>query len=175
LNDVIRYWRTVAVDYATKKWKHGTSGWALRNIKLRMSRKLLFTKGLLACFDCGLHPHEPNMPKNPSPDIVAVCLQERVYSLCRMTPIDILCQSLSKHSTPDISTKILSAYNAFLHTLDNQQSRKALEDLGPETAHKDTVFEQMRSTSHEFGDQLEHFFFDGDPQLRTITKKYGVF
>src|SRR5205085_11382481 len=42
LNDVIRYWRTIAVDFEGKLRTGGEHKWALRHAKLRTSRTLLF-------------------------------------------------------------------------------------------------------------------------------------
>ncbi len=54
LNDIVRYWKTVTVDFVEKQRGQAGHGWGLRNAKLRMSRKLIFATGMLSCFSCEL-------------------------------------------------------------------------------------------------------------------------
>lgn len=46
LNDLIRYWRTIGVDFEFKT-NEGNKPWGTRNLKLAFSRKLIYFSGLL--------------------------------------------------------------------------------------------------------------------------------
>jgi hypothetical protein len=61
----------MAVDYANKYRAREGAKWALRNIKLRMSRKLLFVSGLFMCISWALNKIEADEQKFLSQDLVA--------------------------------------------------------------------------------------------------------
>lgn len=52
LNDVARYWRTIAVDYQAKVFEDPGPKWAMRYLKLLFSRKLAYAGALVPLLTC---------------------------------------------------------------------------------------------------------------------------
>ena len=168
LNDVVRYWRTMAVDYAAKKWeKEGK--WALRNAKLRMSRKLIFVKGLLLCLKCQSLPKQDSV-KETDAKIIEHC--ERIAGL---SAIDVLSEHLLELDALDIAKELFGAYDGFLEILSNEEKRTHLETLRFDNAEKDGVFQEVRDFGKRFQAGLSKLFFDESNGLAELTKEYGVF
>jgi predicted nucleotidyltransferase len=173
LNDVVRFWRTMAVDYASKQRERGRKGWAIRNIKLRMSRKLIFVKGLLICYECILKPLAQSQ--------IAANLERKLPPLVShlrqsvsRTALEVLADTWLDFPNDASASRMFAAYDRFLGSLDDLQQRKHLEDLKPDDAANDELFQRMRGIGHTFQDSLNDLFF-GTPALLDLTRKYGVF
>ena len=151
-------------------------GWAIRNIKLRMSRKLLYVSGLLACFSFNLGFDERLGPLacqgSPGPQ---ECI-EHLRSLLRYTPLEILATTLMryKHLEPT-ARKLLKAYDTFLGMLCDKEIREHLNRLRPEEDQSDMVFQHARNLSRDFTDGLIELFFDSESKMAELTQRYGVF
>lgn len=176
LNDIVRYWRTVAVDYVSKQWERGDEGWALRNVKLRYSRKLMFASGLLLCFSCYLdEPADVEHLLFKDEHEAAQKVQAHLARKLGVPPLDILCAALQRPLKKETATRILSAYDLFLQTLNDSDKRAQLKKLSPEASYADPVFKQLRDRSHEFDEGLTALFYEGNDALRKLILKYGVF
>jgi predicted nucleotidyltransferase len=172
LNDVVRFWRTMAVDFAGKQWERAGEEWALRNIKLRMSRKLIFVAGLLMCFSCYTSLTIEKSEPEKSTDI----LIRHVSSFVERPPLEILADALLRYSiSTDTVTELLNAYDLFLQCLNDAKCRTHLEKLPYEESISDTVFQQMRRAGHQFQHGLDRLFFQDNEDLRQLIRKYGVF
>ena len=174
LNDVVRYWRTMCVDFANKFRSRAARGWAVRHIKLRLSRKLLFTSGLLACFGCDeemLCTQGVEFMNSPTSleNLVA-----RLQQYVQRTPLDILAEALYRYGTVDIARTALDAYDAFLALLADKECRECLEALSPAQAPADKRFQDAYALTRSFQESLQQLFF-GHPLLNRLTQKYGVF
>jgi hypothetical protein len=88
MNDFVRYWRTMCVDFAYKDWEQSGKNWANRNIKLRTSRKLLFVAGLLIVFSC--YKNESLQRTVDDAEDYLLRLQKHLLNFVRATPLNIL-------------------------------------------------------------------------------------
>lgn len=175
LNDVIRFWRTMAVDFASKQRERQGSGWGLRNAKLRMSRKLIAAAGLLLCYSCATVPR-PEVTQEPgSLDAALHRVQEHLRSLVGLTPLELLAKTLLEYEVPvERCHEIFSAYDRFLALLEDQKTREALKGLRAEDADKDPLFEIVKEQGRAFQAGLTSLFFD-HPPFGPMTRKYGLF
>lgn len=174
LNDVVRYWRTMASDYASKMWERRGDGWATRNIKLRFSRKLILVWGLLACFSWDLFAGERSS-EVVEDDAWLSLLADHIREQTELTPLEMLARILLVVDDAALSASILGGYDEFIATLDDEAKRKELENLPFEDAASNPVFQALRELSHQFRDGVNDLFFSKHEKLAMLTRRYGVF
>ena len=117
LNDLMRYWRTIAVDFEGKHRARAGEGWGLRHAKLRFSRKVLFAGGLLPVLECA------GLPAADMPGFLAERLRE--------PPLDRVARAFLDHGMADAGARALRAYAAFLDLLDDPERARAPRRAAP--------------------------------------------
>jgi len=146
LNDVIRYWRTICVDFEHKT-AEANKPRAIRLIKLRFSRMLLYLGGVAAVGQAG------------GLDVKAK--RERLEELFSMPTIERL-----EHVFGTAFAKPLQRYAFFLQQLDDSTIRDELNLVGDEGM-QSASYKKMSDKAREFKDELldlltTHFGADHD-------------
>lgn len=173
-NDITRYWRTMAVDFAHKRRERGARGWALRTAKLRMSRKLLYAAGLLSCFSCdsAFPGARRGHPLRGAQQVV-----DHLDGLVRTTPLDIVAEVVLTYfgELSGAGERLFGAYDEFLGMLNDPDLRRHLDTLSPSHADTDPAYQRVREIGTRFQDALTEIFFSAGTPLRDLTIRYGVF
>lgn len=174
LNDIARYWHTLTVDFAQKRRVRDRKGWALRTAKLRMSRKLIYTAGLLSCYSCETDMSPSELEPAPARTARVVA---HLAGLVRKVPLDIVAGVVLRY--PPLSgpaRELFGAYDSFLGILDDEDRRSRLEELKPDDAHADPLYAEIQEIGARFQDALIKIFFDSaETPLPSLTRRYGVF
>ena len=151
LNDIIRYYRTVAVDYEFKTSEGGDSKpWAIRNIKLVFSRKLLYASGL---FSIGMTADRARDDK--------IQILEELFELPVIDRMKRICGESRIEG-------IMGSYNIFLSELGTPEVRERLIKLKP-TERRDPTFRRVKNEGHHFTRELLKLFentFDSTHPIR---------
>lgn len=185
LNDLTRYWRTICVDYAAKHREQDGRNWALRNAKLRMSRKLIYASGLAFCLSCELDPPKDDGAlfgiadlDSPRPFIEAA--QRFATTPC----LDYLARFITAYVTDEarrlrIAELVFGSYNEWLCLISDETFRKTLGQLGHSEAQNCREFQEVRRLGTEFAKGLKLLFFNresdpGDP-IANLSLEYVGF
>lgn len=158
LNDLIRYWRTICVDFVGKE-REGGEKWGIRNAKLRTSRKVLFAAGLVPLLQTHRFARD----------------ERRAYLAAQLAApaTDRLAAAFLELDARDAGVRALSAYDRWLGVLDDPDRRGELESLTKETAHESAVFRDVRRHATELHRGLLVLLFD--TPLLPHVREHGLF
>jgi hypothetical protein len=163
VNDLIRFWRTMGVDFAAKRSQTMSEDWYLRYIKLLTSRKLLFAGTLMSLL-------LTDFILKTAPDDIAGRYEELIEFLCAVserTPLARLMVAYDHLSEPGkrALADILRDYNSFIELLNS--SRKE----GAKAAHHKAELDKLAETIQN---SLETVFFK-DSKIAKLADRYTVF
>lgn len=160
LNDVVRYWRTIGVDF---EGKHRDTGgddpkWVERNAKLRTSRKVLFAGGLIPILQCHL------------------CEKREMFGFLEAQlsspPTDRLAAAFDHYGARDEGVRFFAAYDRWIEILADDQRRRELGKL--RFAGRDTsgLFAEVRAIGETLDQSLIALLFD--TSLSQVARQYAV-
>ncbi len=159
LNDLIRYWRTICVDFVGKEREGTGQKWALRNLKLGTSRKVLFAGGLLPILLC--HRYR-------SPDISPF-----LTTALERPSIDRIAWAFMELEAVDAGIRAIGAYDRFLGMLGDGAIREELERISRSEARNSDAFEEGSRLGDELEQGLLALLFE--TRLEPLVREYGIF
>ncbi|WP_425074854.1 hypothetical protein [Sagittula sp. S175] len=151
LNDVIRYWRTICVDFENKTADE-TKPRAIRLVKLRLSRMLLYVAGIAAA--------------RQTVDCNAAVKREKLATLLALPPLE----RLEKIHGADKMSEVQALYATFLAALDDAEIRSQLELPGAKGVDTEE-FKQLCEVARKFKVELLTLLgmdAGGDPLMEAL-------
>ncbi len=155
LHDVIRYYRTMAVDYEFKTTEgEPPKPWGLRKVKLMFSRRLLYAGGLFsvaATLEPGRRAKTDRLE-----ELLGLLVTDRIGDICGRSA----------------AAPTLRSYDRFLAFLEDAEVRRRLEALTL-ADHEDPVFAEVKAEGERFAGALLRLFHDtfgpGHPIHRAVV------
>lgn len=159
LNDLIRYFRYICINYQST-WDNENEKWAIRNVKLRHSRLLMYA-GLLVLIG------ESSKFKD-----------ERKISTVRdgllKTPLERL-ESVYETNEDWTYFKLLGAYNTFLMRLSDPTVRIQLNAIEYSRRYQNPLFATLKANSDFFQGELARFIYARRGQWSDRFFEYLIF
>ncbi|HET7121535.1 MAG TPA: hypothetical protein VFI17_09850 [Solirubrobacterales bacterium] len=159
LNDIVRYWRTICVDFAGKEHE-GPRKWGLRNAKLRTSRKILFAGGLLPVLECF---------RFDRPEIRTYLEQQ-----LDLLPTDRIAESFLSHNAIEPGARTFGAYDEFVGRMDDPEFREELEGVVRKSSSESAAFSDVQRIGSELQGGLLALLYE-TRTLPQVVRDYAIF
>ena len=161
LNDLVRYWRTICVDFEGKRREAGgdDTKYASRNAKLRTSRKVLFASGLLPVLLCHA------MTADEMPAFLARQLA--------CPPTDRIAAAFLQQDAVPEGVRALGAYDRWIAMSADDAVREELASLREATRDASPLWAQIRWIGDELQRGLLALLYETG--LSPLTRQYGLF
>jgi predicted nucleotidyltransferase len=135
LNDLIRYYRTICVDFEFKTTEQNKP-YGIRMIKLVFSRKLLFFGGVIVVAETAQRNYKEKL--RTLQDLLALPPLERIQQICGPQ-----------------SSGAVQLYNEFLEQLGREDVRKKLEKIKTQKAGRNSaLFRELKNKGHRLSWEL---------------------
>lgn len=164
VNDVVRYWRTIAVDYQAKRWDEPNAfawddddsaripKWGMRYIKLRSSRKLAFCGTLVAM----LIPHLTNR-------FVDDELLVDQFSMPSLARIAQLAEYVEHPDDREALSSVLQKADWFARKFDDGDFRREVDGVEHPRKSENPTFRKAFDKTEELQRALEALFLSSNP------------
>jgi len=165
-NEIIRFWRTLCIDYRWKKMEI-EKPWGIRNIKLRFSRKLLCYSSilLLIMFYRGIINYDNLKLYINYPSSIKLLL---LYDLVSDN------NTITKNSDKTLKTleNILIGYDQFLENINKIDIRESLIKVRFRERNENEHYNRLKNNAKEFHTNLIELLEDLDSD---IIKRFLIF
>lgn len=171
-NDVVRYWRTIAVDFAAKRWHSHVPDWYLRHAKLLISRKVLFAGSLMPLFL--VNHYLPRGGSNHEQYDWLLNYLEQEFNRPPLARL-LACYDVVQPGSKVALGKVLNAYNQFIRILQQTHKRKLfMIPLDGNNADRENLDQEVQEISASIQSGLQTVFFR-DEHIQPLTEEYGLF
>jgi len=161
LNDLVRYWRTICVDFEGKDpdGDGNDPKWVSRNAKLRTSRKLLFAGGLIPILLCEL------------------CAKAEIAGFLERwltaPPLDRIAAAFLWADAEEEGARAVAAYERWMAIQADERARAELKQLTQATRGASDLFREISEIGRDFERALLVLLLES--RLGPLGKAYVVF
>jgi putative nucleotidyltransferase DUF294 len=163
LNDVLRYWRTICVDFEGKaaqdrRERVEKDKFVMRNAKLRTSRKMLYASGLLLVLLCRFVDEAAIGP----------FLRSQIDSLAT----DRVARAFLHMGQADAGARTMAAYSEWVALVGDPENRAELEGIEKKERRDSPVFQEVQRIGDLLDNGLIGLLFESS--LAEVARKFAV-
>lgn len=145
VNDIIRYYRTIATDFQFKV-DENDKAWGLRNIKLKFSRKILYYSGVVSVIHTYLEYTKGT--ESSKEEILTKLLNKSVSE--RIYYIITFRKNKNDSELADNTNRLFELYDLFLETISDKENRISLESVIKENRSDNEIYKTLNDKSNAF-------------------------